>query len=72
MRGIDVFCPAEGQFVNLQIGLLAYVADRPERHAILNTVDGDIFGQRMLWSAVIDRKKVPYCNAYFSEEIKKS
>ena len=69
-NGIEVFCPKEGKFVRIQMGLLAYIADRPERHAIINQADGGIFGKRTLWSAVIDFKNLPFCNTCFNKEIK--
>ena len=69
-KGIQVFCPKEGKFIRIQMGLLAYIADRPERHAILNQAQGGIFGKRTLWSAVIDHKNLPFCNACFNKEIK--
>ena len=58
-QGISVFCPREGRFVRIQMALLAYIADRPERHAILNQAQAGIFGKRMLWSAVVDHKNLP-------------
>ena len=63
--GVDVFCPKEGRFIRLQMALLAYIADRPERHSILNQSQGGTFGKRTLWSGVIDYKKLPYCDACF-------
>ena len=44
--------------------ILAYIADRPERHAnaILCQLEGGHFGKWTLWSANIDDKHLPYCN----------
>ncbi len=69
-NGVDVFCPKEGRFVRLQMGLLAYIADRPERHSILNQSQGGTFGKRTLWSCVVDYKNLPYCHACFGRELK--
>ena len=66
-KGIDVF--SDGKFVRIQMGLLAYIADRPERHAILNQTQAGIFGKRTLWSAFIDSKHLPYCDRCFNSEI---
>ena len=55
--------------VNVQMGLLAYIADRPERHAILNQTDGGTFGKRTLWCANIDHNHLPYCDTCFGKEL---
>lgn len=68
--GVDVFCPKEGRFIRLQMALLAYIADRPERHSILNQSQGGTFGKRTLWSCVIDYKNLPYCDACFGNELR--
>ena len=60
---------SDGKFVRIQMGLLAYIADRPERHAILNQTQAGIFGKRTLWSAFIDSKHLPYCDRCFNSEI---
>ena len=52
------------------MGLLAYIADRPERHAILNQAQGGTFGKRTLWSDFIDNKHLPFCDRCFKLEIK--
>ena len=70
MRGVSMFDLQSGKRVNVQMGLLAYIADRPERHAILNQADGGIFGKRTLWCANIDHKRLPYCDICFSKELK--
>ena len=46
MLGVSVFDVQTGKYINVQMGLLAYIADRPERHAILNQADGGLFGKR--------------------------
>ena len=33
-QGISVFCPREGRSICIQMALLAYIADRPARHAL--------------------------------------
>ncbi len=70
MQSVSVFDLQCGKYVNVQMGLLAYIADRPERHAILNQADGGLFGKRTLWCANIDRKNLPYCDNCFSKELK--
>ena len=67
-KGIEVF--TAGKLVRIQMGLLAYIADRPERHAILNQTQGGAFGKRTLWSAVIDCEHLPFCDRCFNKEIK--
>ena len=47
-KGIYVFCAREGRFVRIQMALLAYIADRPERHTIFNQAQAGIFGKRTL------------------------
>ena len=66
-KGVEVF--SAGKFIRVQMGLLAYIADRPERHAILNQTQGGIFGKRTLWSAFIDCKHLPFCDRCFDKEI---
>ena len=51
------------------MGLLTYIADRLERHAILCQLEGGHFGKRTLWSAVIDNKNLPYCDNCFGLEV---
>ena len=70
MRGVSMFDVQSGKYINVQMGLLAYIADRPERHAILNQADGGLFGKRTLWCANIDHKHLPYCDNCFSKELK--
>ena len=53
-KGVCIFDVKSGKHVNVQMGMLAYIADRPERHAILNQTDGGLFGKRTLWCAYID------------------
>ena len=36
INGVKVFSSIDGEFKRIQMGLLAYIADRPERYAILN------------------------------------
>ena len=69
MKGVSLFDLKSGNYVNVQMGLLAYIADRPERHAILNQTDGGLFGKRTLWCAHIDHKHLPYCDICFSKEL---
>ena len=69
MNGVSLFDLKSGNYVNVQMGLLAYIADRPERHAILNQTDGGLFGKRTLWCAHIDHKHLPYCDICFSKEL---
>ena len=69
LKGVSVFDLKSGKFVNVQMGLLAYIADRPERHAILNQTDGGLFGKRTLWCGYIDNKHLPYCDNCFSKEL---
>lgn len=69
-EGVDVFCTVNGVHRRVQMGLLAYIADRPERHTILCQLDGGHFGKRTLWSAVIDNKNLPYCDKCFQLEVK--
>ena len=68
-NGVEVFCGVDGEFKRVQMGLLAYIADRPERHAILCQAQGGIFGKRTLWSAIIDNKNLPYCDRCFMREV---
>ena len=51
------------------MGLLAYIANRPERHAIIHHAQAGIFGKKTLWSAFIDNKNLPYCDRCFAKEV---
>ena len=64
-----MFCCKEGRLVRIQMLLLAYIADQPERHSIIHQTQGGTFGRRTLWSAVLDCKHLPYCNRCFSTEM---
>ena len=68
-NGVKLFDPETGKYINVQMGLLAYIADRPERHAILNQAQAGHFGQRTLWCSVVDHKNLPYCKVCFKKEI---
>ena len=59
LKGVSVFDLRSGNFINVQMGLLAYIADRPERHPILNQTDGGLFGKRTLWCGYIDHNYLP-------------
>ena len=69
MHGVSLFSPKDGKYTDVQMGLLAYIADRPERHAIINQAERGIFGKRTIWSAVIDHKYLPYCEGCFLKEV---
>ena len=47
-NGVEVFCGVNGEFKRVQMGLLAYVADKLVRHAILCQAQGGIFGKQTL------------------------
>ena len=66
-KGIEVF--TAGKLVRIQMGLLAYIADRPEMHTILNQTQGGICGTRTLWSEIIDCKHLPFCDRCFNKVI---
>ena len=68
-NGVEVFCGVDGEFKRVQMGLLAYITDRPERHAILCQAQGGIFGKRTLSSAIIGNKNLPYCERCFMREV---
>ena len=42
-KGVSLFDRIQGKYVKVQMGLLAYIADRPERHAIIHQAQGGIF-----------------------------
>ena len=69
MNGVKMFNPETGKYVNVRMGLLAYIADRPERHAILNQAEAGHFGKRTLWCSYIDHRYLPYCNVCFQREL---
>ena len=69
MNGVKMFNPETGKYVNVRMGLLAYIADRPERHAILNQAEAGHFGKRTLWCSYIDHRNLPYCNVCFQREL---
>ena len=66
-KGIEVF--TAGKFIRIQMGLLAYITDRPERHAILNQTQGSTLEKRALWSEYIDCKHLPFCDRCFNKEM---
>ena len=70
-EGVDVFCATVEVYKRVQMGLLAYIADRPERHAMLCQLKGEHFGKRTQWPATIDDKHLPYCDKCFWSEVKR-
>ena len=68
-KGVYLFDPSNGKFVRVMMGLLAYIADRPERHSILNHTEAGIFGKRTLWASAIDHHNLPYCASCYRNEI---
>ena len=69
MEGMPVYFAEDNSVRTISLGILAYLADRPKRSAILKTTDKGIFAKRSLWSGIVDHKKLPYCDACFSREI---
>ena len=69
-EGVDVFCTTDGVYKRVQMDLLAYIADRPERHALLCQLEGGLFGKRTLWTATIDNRHLPYCDKCYLSEVK--
>ena len=67
-KEIEVF--AAGKLVRIQMGLLACIADRPEKHVVLNETQGGMFGKHSLWFAFIGCKHLPLCCRSFDKEIK--
>jgi hypothetical protein len=61
-EGIDVFCGIDGKMKKVKVGLLAYLADRPERASIQHSLLLGNWGQRANWAAYIDFKRLPYCD----------
>ena len=57
-KGVSLFDPIQGKGVKVQMGLLAYISDRPERHAIIHQAQMSTFGKRTLWSAFVDKKNL--------------
>jgi len=69
MSGINVYCGVDVKIKHVQLGVIAYITDRPERSSVLQTCHLGTHGKRSLWSAVIDHKHLPYCNRCFNREI---
>ena len=69
MSGINVYCGMTCKFKRIQMGVLAYIADRPERSALLHTLHLGTYGKRSLWCANIDQVKLPYCQSCFDQEV---
>ena len=66
-KGVSLFDTIQGKYIKVQMGLLVYIANRPERHAIIQQAQVGIFGKRTLRSAFIDNKNLPYCNRCFAK-----
>ena len=67
--GVSLFDPIQGKYVKVQMSLLAYTINRPERHTITHQAQVGVFGKRTLWSAFIDNEHLPYCNTCFAKEM---
>ena len=68
-KGVSLFESIQSKYVKVQMVLLAYIADRPERHAVAKKAQTDIFGTRTLCSAFIDNKNLPYCDRCFAKKV---
>ena len=69
MKGVDVFCGINNVMKRVQMGLIAYVADRPERSALMKTSHLGNYGKRSLWSSFVDENHLPFCKRCFNQEI---
>ena len=56
MQGFDVFFGEDNEVKTLSLGIIAYLADRPERSSILQTAHLGLYGKRSLWTGYIDTK----------------
>ena len=64
MKGEDVWCGQTGTFKLIQMGILVYICNQPERSQILNTLHLGNFGKRSLWLAVVQcgyETRLPHC-----------
>ena len=55
------YCGEVDSFVDTSFGLLAYIADRPERDSILKTSQGGTYGKRSRHAGAVTNSKLPSC-----------
>ena len=68
-RGVVRYSAETGDMIRTAFDMIAYVMDRPERSAVLNTMHLGIFGKRSLWAAGVDTNQLPYCNTCFTRAV---
>lgn len=63
-KGVVRYSPEFG-FVNTSIGIVAYLADKPENCGIKHTLYGGLYGMRSGYAGKTDPKNLPSCNLCF-------
>ncbi|KAL7524810.1 LOW QUALITY PROTEIN: hypothetical protein ACHAWF_002245 [Thalassiosira exigua] len=67
MNRIKVYCGIEHTMKKVQLGVIAYIADRKECSAVLrHTLHLGNYGKWSLWTSRIDHRALPYCKRFFS------
>ena len=69
-EGDYYYCGADKGYKRVKMGLIAYLADRPERASLFKTMLLGTYGLRSGWAAEIDLKHLPDCRQCFAKRIK--
>jgi hypothetical protein len=68
-KGVILFDPFHIKYIKVQMGLITYITNRPERHVIVHQSQAGVFSKRTLWSACIDKNNLPYFDKCFAKEV---
>ena len=70
MKGDDYYCAFKKEIIHLRIGVVAAMADRPEKAFTLKTsVLGD-YGRVAIYATAIGPDVLPDCKNYFQKRLK--
>ena len=67
MKGRDYYCGSSHQTIHIKLGVVAVLADRPEKAFMLKTALLGTYGQIASWAADIDPDVLPDCDRCFKK-----
>jgi hypothetical protein len=70
MNGRTYYCSEKRQFLRVKLGVVAVLADRPEKAFILKTSLLGIYGQIASWAADVEPNILADCKKYFLRRVK--
>ena len=70
MNGRTYYCSEKRQFLRVKIGVVAVLADQPEKVLMLKTSLLGIYGQIASWAANVEPNILANCKKCFSRRVK--